>query len=169
MCQEDLYTAIGDGLATAAARMRDTEAKSRIIVLLSDGESNTGIVEPDEAARAAAELGVKVYTIGVGTTGTAPVLDEDRFGRKIVRNMEVQFDEEELKMIADTTGGRYFNVRDEEGLEAALTHIDTLEKTTIERETFHQYEERFPLFLIAGLALILVGTGLNMLTSRRLL
>ncbi len=167
--EEELYTAIGDGLATAAARMRETEAKSRIIVLLSDGESNTGIVEPDEAARAAAELGIKVYTIGVGTSGTAPVLEEDSFGRQVMRRMEVNLDEAELKMIADTTHGRYFNVRDEQGLQAALDDIDTLETTTIERETFYQYEERFPYFLIPGLALLVLGTGLNMLTSRRLL
>ncbi len=165
---EDLLTAIGDGLATACARMKDTEAKSRIIVLLSDGESNTGIISPEEAARIAAEMGIKVYTIGVGSTGIAPVLTKDRFGRDAIAKMEVKLDEQELKMIAENTQGRYFNVRDEEGLQRALEDIDRLEKTTIERETYHHYNELFLLFLFPGIALIIGGTGLNMLTCRRL-
>jgi Ca-activated chloride channel homolog len=166
---EEMLTAIGDGLATGAARMRDSEAKSRIMVLLSDGESNTGITEPADAVRAAAELGIKVYTIGVGSTGTAKVMQKDRFGRDVLATMRVDLDEDELKMIAAQTGGRYFNVRDEDGLKAALEDIDSLEKTTIEREHFHHYDERFPFFLIPGLAFIVLGTGLNMMACRRLL
>ncbi len=165
--QDELSTAIGDGLATACARMQDAEAQSRIVVLLSDGESNTGLISPVDAVRAAKELDIKVYTIGVGSTGTAPVMVTDDFGRSVIARTEVRLDEEQLKAIADGTGGRYFNARDAEGLQAALDDIDALEKTRIERELVQYHDEHFPRALIPALLLIAAAMVLN--PSRRLI
>ena len=97
------------------------------------------------------------------------MLVKDGFGRDTIQRVQVTLDEAELKMIAAKTGGRYFNVQDEKGLASALADIDRLEKTSIERETYHHYDEFFLFFLFPGLALIIGGAGLNMLTCRRLL
>ena len=169
LSQEELMTAIGDGLATACARIRDAEPKSKIVVLLSDGESNTGIIEPESAMRIAKELGIRVYTIGVGTTGRAPFGARDVFGNDVIRWGEVALDEGLLRKIADTTGGRYFNVRDPEGLTHAMTDINKLERTRVDREIYEQFNELFGWFLIPGLACVALGTGLNMMITRRLL
>lgn len=166
--QEELLTAIGDALATACARMEQAEPKSRIIVLLSDGESNTGIIKPEEAMRIARKLGIKVYTIGVGSTGMAPFRTRDVFGREVVRQARVTLDEKLLKRIASVTGGRYFNVRDPKGLGQAMKDIDELEKTEVERTVYSQYRELFPWFLFPGLGLLVLGTSLNMVVSRRI-
>lgn len=165
--QEELLTAIGDGLATALARLKDVDVKSRIVVLLSDGESNTGIIKPEEAARAAKELGIKVYTIGVGTQGRAPFRTKNIFGQDAIQYAYVTLDEKLLRRIADTTGGRYFNVRNPKGLEEAMAEIDELEKTEVEREEYFQYRELFPWLLAASLAMVLLGTGLNMILAGR--
>ena len=166
--QEELLTAIGDGLATAVARMEDLVVKSKIVVLLSDGESNTGIIKPDEAARAAKELDVKVYTIGVGTRGRAPFRRRNMFGQETIQYAFVSLDEDLLRRIASETGGKYFNVKDPKGLEAAVEAISELEKTEIEREEYFQYHELFPWFLGTSLALVLVGAGVNMMVARRI-
>lgn len=167
--REELLTAVGDALATASARVRDAAPKSKIVVLLSDGESNTGVVQPDAAIEVARKLGLKVYTIGVGTTGPAPFLARDVFGREALQYADVTMDEALLKRIAQETGARYFNVRDPEGLQAALASIDTLEKTRVERDQYEQYDELFPRVLLPGLLLLILGTALNMLTVRRLI
>ncbi|MFC1499129.1 VWA domain-containing protein [Verrucomicrobiota bacterium] len=166
--QEELLTAIGDALATACARLEHTEPKSKIIVLLSDGESNTGIIKPEQAINAAEKLGIKVYTIGVGSTGRAPFWGKDFFGRKDIYYSNVSLDEELLKEIANKTNGRYFNVRNPQGLEDAMEEIDKLEKTRIEREEYHQYNELFTFFLWPGLALTILGICLNMMIVRRI-
>lgn len=166
---KELLTAIGDGLATACARIEKSDIKSRIVVLLSDGESNTGIVEPADAARLARRMGIKVYTIGIGSNANAPVRGRDMFGRERIVAMEVHIDEETLKSIAKETGGLYFNARNPEGLADALKQIDTLEKTRVEREIYEQYDEWFPWVLAPGLGLILLGATLNMAIARRLL
>ena len=167
--QEELLTAIGDGLATTCARLEDAEPTSRIIVLLSDGESNTGIIEPRVAAQVARKLGIKVYTIGVGSTGRAPIRRKDVFGRDVIGKIQVTLDEDLLKEIAQTTGGRYFNVRNPRGLDRALDDINELEKTRIDRDVYNQYNELFPYFLWPALALLLVGSGLNMLLLKRIM
>ncbi|MBI2441970.1 MAG: VWA domain-containing protein [Lentisphaerae bacterium] len=164
--QEELLTAIGDALATACARLEKSEIKSKIIVLLSDGESNTGIIKPDDAAKAAKALGIKVYTIGVGSNGRAPFMARDMFGRNVIQHAEVRIDEELLRRIAATTGGAYFNVRDPQGLARALADIDKLEKTSVRQEIYNQYTELFPRFLWPGLLALLLATTLNM-TARR--
>lgn len=166
--REELLTAIGDALATACARLEDTEPTSRIIVLLSDGESNTGLIEPEEATRVAARMGVKIYTIGVGSTGMAPFRGRNAFGREQVYQAQVVLDEALLRRIAQQTGGRYFNVRDPQGLEKAMKEIDKLEKTAIERQTYRQYDEFFPRFLWPGLVFVLLGVGLNMAVAGRI-
>lgn len=167
--QEELLTAIGDALATACARLQEAETKSRIVVLLSDGESNTGIIKPEDAIQAAKELGFKVYTIGVGSSGRAPFRGRDLFGRDTIQYAQVALDEALLRRAANETGGRYFNVRDPKGLERALEEINTLEKTQVERDVYHQYNELFPWFLVPALVLLVAGTGMNVAVARRLL
>ena len=149
--QEEQMTAIGDGLATAIARVKDADMKSKIVILLSDGVSNTGAVEPDAAAAAAAKLGIRVYTIGVG-----------------IQYADMSFDESQLKSIAAKTGARYFGVRDEGGLKAALEEIDSLEKTTLDRTVYQRWHEHFPPFLLLGAFLVLLAVSLQMAASRRL-
>ena len=167
--QEEQMTAIGDGLATAIARVKDAAMKSKIVILLSDGVSNTGAVEPDAAAAAAAKLGIRVYTIGVGTrSNRTPFRVRDMFGRSAIQYADMSFDESQLKSIASKTGARYFGVRDEGGLKAALEEIDSLEKTTLDRTAYQRWNEYFPWFLVPGAALLLFAVSLQMFASRRL-
>ena len=167
--QEEQMTAIGDGLATAIARVKDADMKSKIVILLSDGVSNTGAVEPDAAAAAAAKLGIRVYTIGVGTrSNRTPFRVRDMFGRSVIQYADMSFDESQLKSIASKTGARYFGVRDEGGLKAALEEIDSLEKTTLDRTAYQRWNEYFPWFLVPGAALLLFAVSLQMFASRRL-
>ena len=167
---EETMTAIGDGLATALARLKNAELKSKIVILLSDGQSNTGAVEPDAAADAAAKMGVKVYTIGVGGhSGIALARMRDMFGRTQIRQVQNDgFDEAQLKSIAKKTGGRYFGVRDEKGLKAALEEIDQLEKTTLDRTVYQRWREYFAPFLMIGTMLVFLAVSLQMSASRRL-
>lgn len=166
--QEELLTAIGDALATACARLEKTDIKSKVIVLLSDGESNTGIIKPDDAIKAAKALGIKVYTIGVGSNGRAPFLMQDVFGRKAIQYAEVRLDEDLLRRIAETTKGQYFNVSDPKGLTRALTEIDKLEKTAVNREVYNQYDEWYLHFLVPGLVLVIMAASLNMLLFKEI-
>lgn len=167
MNREEMLTAIGDALATGCNRLGTaTNVKSRIMVLLSDGESNTGVVKPDEAAGVAKALKIKVYTIGVGTTGIAPFMARDMFGRQVIQRAEVRLDEDLLRRIADTTGGQYFNVKDPKGLARALADIDRLEKTRIDKSEYTQFNELFAMFLVPGL-LLLAGAGSLNLWIRR--
>ena len=167
--QEEWRTAIGDALTTGCARLQHTKPKSKIIVLLSDGESNTGIIKPEEAMETAKTMGIKVYTIGVGSTGKAPVWGKkDLWGNPRLSWMDVRLDEDMLKKIAETTGGKYFNATDRAGLEAALEDINSLEKTTVERNVYHHYNELFQWCLGAALGLVLLGSCLNVLVGRRI-
>lgn len=167
--REETMTAVGDGLATALARLKHAEPETRIVILLSDGVSNTGAVEPDDAAAAAKKLGIRVYTIGVGTqTSRTPFLARDIFGRTTVQYANMSFDESQLKSIAQKTGGRYFGVRDAKGLKLALEEIDQLEKTTLDRTVFQRYREYFPPFLLAGALLTVLAVSIQMMASRRL-
>jgi len=168
--QEESMTAIGDALATACGRLEHSGTRSRIIVLLTDGVSNTGIIKPEEAMKAAKKMGIKVYTIGVGVNGgVAPIMVRDQFGRDVMVQMQVEMDEGLLRNIAATTGGRYFNVSDPKGLDGAMEAINKLEKTKVEQDIYNQYHEWFPWVLIPGLCLVALGTGLNMATARRII
>lgn len=166
--QEEMLTAIGDALATACARLEKAEPKSKIIVLLSDGESNTGVIKPEQAIKMAEKMKIKVYTIGVGSTGEAPFPTRDMFGREVVQYARVSLDEELLERIASETRGRYFNVRDPKGLDRAMESINRLEKTAVERDVYSQYNELFLWLLCPALALLAAGTGLNMAVARRI-
>ena len=151
-------TAIGDGLGLAVERLRESPARSRIAVLLTDGVNNAGIEAPAAAAELAKTLGVKVYTIGAGTTGMAPVRVRDPFsGKLVLRPMPVEVDEATLKEIAERTGGQYFRATDAEGLKDVYAEIDRLERTKITEERYRQYEEYFSLPLLTGLLLASLG------------
>jgi Ca-activated chloride channel family protein len=168
--QEETMTALGDGLATGLARLQDAEPKTRIVILLSDGESNTGIIQPEQAAEAAAKLGIRVYTIGVGThNARTPFRARDMFGRQSIGYANLSFNEPQLKSISEKTKARYFNVRDDEGLKRALEEINELETTKIERDVYERYNEHFVDCLLWGAALIILSITLHMALTRRLL
>ena len=153
-------TAIGVALATACNRLKDSETESRVVVLLTDGRNNMGAVSPTTAAEIAKTLGIRVYTIGVGKEGSAPVpIKDPMFGRRVV-SMPVELDEETLVKIATITDGRYFRATDREELEEIYDQIDKLEKTKIETKTFTNYTDRFSLFILPALALLLLELGL---------
>lgn len=152
---EDQRTAIGDALATAVDRLKPVKAKSKIIILLSDGVSNIGVLKPEEAARIAKTFGIKVYTIGIGTNEGSPV--RDPFGNVMgIMPARVEFDEEALKEIAKTTGGEYFNVQNTETLKNVVAKIDELEKTKIEGRRYTSYKEYYGYALYPGFALVLL-------------
>jgi len=154
--QEELSTAIGDAVALATDRLRNVKAKSKVIILLSDGKNNTGVADPAESADAAKVFGIKIYSIGVGTTGMAPFPSVDPFGRTILTRRPVELDEETLKMLAETSGGRYFNARDTRTLQNVYAEIDRLEKTLSEGRLYTEYRELYQYFMFPGLALILL-------------
>lgn len=165
---DEQMTAIGDGLATALARLKDAKPKSKIVILLSDGVSNVGAVQPDEAAAAAAKLGVKVYSIGVGTkSARTPIIGRDIFGRSVVQYADMTFDEQQLKSIAAQTRGRYFSVNDRDSLKKALEEIDQLETTKLESDVYDRWEEHFVVPLLAGALLVLAAVSLSMASARR--
>lgn len=165
---DEQMTAVGDGLTTALARLKDAKPTSKIVILLSDGVSNTGAVEPEEAARAAARMGVKVYAIGIGTKSSqTPIIGRDFFGREIVQYTDMTFDEGQLKAIAQTTGGRYFGVEDRDGLKNALDEISALETTRLEADAYDRWEEHFAGFLLLGVLLVLSAVSLSMAATRR--
>lgn len=146
-------TAIGDGLATSINRIREGKAKSKSIMLLTDGSNNTGNVAPLTAAEIAAKNGIKVYTIGVGTNGMAPYPQEDFAGRISYVNMPVVIDEPTLKQIAEITGGQYFRATSNTVLADIFEQIDKLEKTQMDVKDFSQTEDDYMAWAIAALAL----------------
>lgn len=156
LLQEEIKTAIGDAVALAIDRLKDVKAASRIIILLSDGEQTAGVVEPIEAAAAAKAVGIKLYTIGVGTTGVVPMPSEDMFGRSVFVREMVRLDERTLKSMAQTAGGRYFNAQDTQSLEDVYAAIDELEKSPSEGRLYTEYREIYQYAMFPGLALILL-------------
>jgi len=166
---DEQMTAVGDGLAMALSRLKDAKPKSKIVILLSDGVSNTGAVEPDEAAKAAEKMGVKVYAIGVGTKARrTPIIGRDFFGRETVQYADMTFDEKQLKSIAKTTGGTYFAVNDRDSLEKALEEIDQLETTKLDADAYDRWAEHFVPFLLGGALLVLLAVTLSMSARRRM-
>lgn len=135
-------TAIGMGLATAVSRLKDSKAKSRVVILLTDGINNRGFIDPITAAGIAQSFGIRVYTIGVGTMGMAPYPVQTPFGIRY-QNVPVEIDEELMKKIADETGGKYFRATDNRTLSSIYKEIDRLEKTKIEVTQFRRYQEKF--------------------------
>lgn len=155
-------TAIGMGLATAVNRLKDSDAKSKIIILLTDGVNNTGYINPITAAEIAKQYGIRVYTIGVGSMGSAlsPV-NRGIDGEYFFAMSRVEIDTELLKNIAEMTSGKYFRAIDRASLENIYAEIDLLEKTEIEVNVFKRYKDEYRWFLIMGLGLLLLHFGLR--------
>lgn len=148
-------TAIGMGLATAVSRIKESKAKSKVVILLTDGENNRGEIAPITAAEIAKTFGVRVYTIGVGTIGTAPFPIETVFGRQY-QEVEVKIDEQLLQEIANMTGGAYFRATDNNKLKEIYQEIDQMEKTKIDvREYSKRSEEYLPFAVLAALFLLI--------------
>ncbi len=149
-------TAIGNGLATAVARLKESKAKSKVVILLTDGVNNSGQIAPATAAELAKSLGVKVYTIGIGTEGTAPYPAYDAWGNITFQQAKVEIDEDILREIASGTGGRYYRATSNDKLKAIYDEINALEKTKIDVQNFISYQERFSLFVLIGILLLVV-------------
>jgi len=154
--QEELATAIGDGVALAVDRLRGAKAKSKVLILLTDGDSNAGVVDAREAAQIAADSGIRVYTIGIGRNGVVPIPQEDEFGNRVLVRAQFRIDEELLREMAQTGKGRYFHASDSEGLARVYAEIDKLEKSEFEETKYSEYTELFPWFAGSGLAVILI-------------
>jgi Ca-activated chloride channel homolog len=150
-------TAIGSALGIAVKRLKDLESKSKVIILLTDGRSNAGVLAPIQGAEIAKALGIKVYTIGVGSRGKAPFLVDTMFGQRYVYQ-NVDLDEDTLKEIAKITGATYFRATDLESLKNIYEQIDKLEKTDVKTLEYSRYFELFPYFLIPGLFLFALET-----------
>ena len=161
-------TAIGDALSTALNRLRELKSKSKIVILMTDGQNNAGKVDPLTAAEAAQALGAKVYTIGIGTRGLAP-MPVFMNGQKVgYRQMPVDIDENTLQKIADKTGGKYYRADNAERFQQIYAEIDKLEKTEAIINKFTQFDELFPWLVSFGLALLLVEVALGQTVFRRL-
>jgi Ca-activated chloride channel homolog len=161
-------TAIGSALATAANRLEHSDAKSKVIILLTDGQSNAGKVSPTTAADAVKALGIKVYTIGAGTRGLAPFPSRDLFGNKVYQPVKVDIDEDTLKQIAQKTGGRYFRATDTASLQKIYADIDQLERTTFTAPRYLDYYELYPWLAVPALLLIGIEVGLAQTLLRKL-
>ena len=160
-------TAIGSGLSAAVNRLRDLKAKSKIVILMTDGQNNAGKIQPLTAAEAAESLGVKVYTIGVGMRGQAP-FPVYMFGRKQYQMVPVDIDEDTLTKIADRTGGKYYRADNAERFQQIYAEIDKLEKTEADVKKFTNYRELFQIAVAAGIAVLLLEVLLNNTVLRRL-
>jgi len=158
-------TAIGNGLATAVARMADSDAKSRVVILLTDGVNNRGEIAPQTSAEIAKTYGIRVYTIGVGANGTAPYPVITPWGSEL-RDIEVEIDEDLLKEIAESTGGRYFRATDNTKLSEIYSEINKMEKARTTVDSFPVYKELFPGFALAALLLLALEILLRTLIRR---
>lgn len=154
-------TAIGSAIASSANHLSDTGAKSRLMILLTDGMNNAGKAAPLTAAEAAKAIGIKCYTIGAGTRGEAPIPVEDAFGRRALRMAKVDIDEDSLTQIAEMTGGSYFRATDTESLAAIYGQIDQLETTTRKMKRYEQVDDLFAWAAIPGLVLMAASFSLG--------
>ena len=160
-------TAIGNGLATAVARLKDSDAKSRVVILLTDGVNNSGEVSPQMAAEIAKTYGVRVYTIGVGKEGMAPYPVMTPWGVQ-VQNMKVEIDEKLLQEVAESTGGRYFRATDNTKLAEIYSEINKMEKARTTVDSFPVYKELFGSFAVLALLALMLELLLNWFVIRRL-
>ncbi len=158
-------TAIGNGLATAVARMKDSDAKSRVVILLTDGVNNMGEIDPSMAAEIAKTYGIRVYTIGVGANGTAPYPVQTPWGIEL-QNIPVEIDEALLKGIADGTGGRYFRATDNTKLAEIYGEIGQMEKTRTSVDSFPVYKDLFKNYALAALVCLLLELLVGALLRR---
>jgi Ca-activated chloride channel family protein len=154
-------TAIGMGIATAANRLRSSDAESKVVILLTDGENNAGEIDPLTSTEIARALGIRLYTIGASSEGTAPYpIDDPVFGRRYL-SIPVEIDEDLLTEMAEMTGGRYFRARDTDELRQVYSDIDELETTSFEENIFTDVKDLYPRFLFPGIALLLLSFGLE--------
>lgn len=160
-------TAIGNGLATAVARMKDSDAKSRVVILLTDGVNNSGEITPEMAAQIAETYGVRVYTIGVGARGLAPYPVMTPWGVDI-QNVQVEIDEDLLRKIAETTGGKYFRATDNTKLMEIYSEINKMEKVRTTVDSFPVYRELFGHYALVALAALVLEVLLRLFVLRRL-
>ena len=158
-------TAIGNGLATAVARMKDSNAKSRVVILLTDGVNNRGEIAPETAAELAKTFGVRVYTIGLGTNGEAPYPVMTAWGVEL-RNMPVEIDEDLLKRVAESTGGRYFRATDNTKLSEIYSEINRMEKVRTTVDSFPVYKELFDKYAVWALVCLLLELVLRLFIRR---
>ncbi len=167
---DDHATAIGSALSTCLNRLRDLKSKSKIVILMTDGENNSGKVPPLTAAEAAQALGVKVYTVGVGTRGEARIFTGriDPWGRKQYQRIPVDVDEVTLSKIADMTGGKYYRADSSDTMKRIYADIDRLEKTDAEVKKYTQYNEFFPWVILPGLFVLLLEVILSHTIWRKL-
>lgn len=160
-------TAIGTALAMAVNRLKDTEAKSKVIILLTDGQNNRGELSPETAAEIARTLGVRIYAIGVGQHGEAPFVVDHPFAGRQRRMVPVEIDEEMLQAVADMTGGEYFRATSNRALREIYDQIGELEKTKIEERMYVDYEEKYASLLFPGLMLLFFEILLSTTLFRR--
>ena len=161
-------TAIGNGLATAINRLRESGSKSKVVVLLTDGVNNRGQISPIMAAEIARDMGIKVYTIGVGTKGQAPMPAVDMFGNQTYVMADVEIDEQLLRNIAKTTGGEYFRAVDNEALKQIYARIDEMEKSEVQITHYTSYEELYFGWLLLGLLLLAAEFAMERLVLNRI-
>jgi Ca-activated chloride channel family protein len=162
-------TAIGNGLATAINRLRESEAKSKVVILLTDGVNNSGQISPVTASEIAKEMGIKVYTIGVGRNGTAPYPIFDQRGRIVdVVEAKVEIDEKMLREIAEKTGGEYFRATDKSSLESIYKQIDSMEKSKVEKFGITHIHEEYLRFALLALALLLAEFVVKYIILKRI-
>lgn len=161
-------TSIGDGLGLAVERLRRSKAKSRVAILLTDGVNNAGVIPPPKAAELAAEFDIKVYCIGAGTNGVAPMPAIDMLGRQTLVASPVEIDEETLNAIADITGGKYFRAENREVLSDIYQEIDSLERTEVTETRYLRYAEHFPYAVASAMGLLGIAALAGSTIFRRL-
>lgn len=161
-------TAIGNGLATAINRLRESQSKSKVVILLTDGVNNSGVISPLMAADIAMDLGIKVYTIGVGKNGMAPYPAYDMFGQLIFQQMPVEIDEETLTEISEKTNGKYFRATDKQTLKEIYKEIDTLEKSKIEVQNQITIDELYLIWVLVAFALLALEWLIDNVLLKRL-
>lgn len=151
-------TAIGNGLALAISRLEQSKAKSRLVILLTDGDNNSGNVSPEAAAKAAKDIGVKVYTVLIGTNKPVPFpAGKDIFGRDTYQTVTMKVNPELLQSIADTTGGKFYRSISTDELRRAFAEIDALEKSPLPAQKYHLYDEFAPYFILAAILCLILG------------
>ncbi len=161
-------TAIGSAIMASLDRLKDSDAKSKVLILLTDGNNNQGEITPEVAAEAAKALGIKIYTIGAGSRDLVPYPVTTPFGTKVYQNVRIDIDDQLLTEVAEKTGGRYYRATDTEELYHIYDEIDKLEKTEIEMNQFYQYKEIFGYFIILGLLSLCLEIVLQNTVMRRL-
>jgi len=161
-------TAIGSSIMSGINRFRNSKAKSKVLILLTDGRNNAGNISPQAAAHAGKTLGVRIYTIGAGTKGMAPYPMQDFFGNKVYQPIKIDVDDEMLTKVAKITGGEYFRATDTDSLKQIYKNIDKMEKTPIEETGYTEYRELFPRFLLIGFMMLILEIVLSQTLLRRI-